>query len=164
MYIPPPDANSPEAARSTKQERTSQAEIAAPLGLQVIWSVFADKFCRNDSRRSIFFGGFEVQTFQAAEKQNKSGSFVKYKQAATIKIGVFCVVFFFNVKGFKNPKKKFSKKFHSRVPSKRVAMVSRKVFCGARRPFITGIFHPAAGSANSLAEGSHHPRGTAGRF
>lgn len=26
-----------------------------------------------------------------------------------------------------------------RVPSKRVAMVSRKVFCGARRPFITGI-------------------------
>lgn len=34
----------------------------------------------------------------------------------------------------------FSKKFHSRVPSKRVAMVSRKVFCGARRPFITGIF------------------------
>lgn len=28
---------------------------------------------------------------------------------------------------------------HSRVPSKRVAMVSRKVFCGAIRPLITGI-------------------------
>ena len=26
-----------------------------------------------------------------------------------------------------------------RVPSKRVAMVSRKVFCGARSPFITGM-------------------------
>lgn len=28
---------------------------------------------------------------------------------------------------------------HLRVPSKRVAMVSRKVFCGASRPLITGI-------------------------
>lgn len=28
---------------------------------------------------------------------------------------------------------------YSRVPSKRVAIVSRKVFWGARRPFITGI-------------------------
>lgn len=28
---------------------------------------------------------------------------------------------------------------HSRVPSKRVAMVSKKVFCGAIRPRITGI-------------------------
>lgn len=28
-----------------------------------------------------------------------------------------------------------------RVPSKWFAMVSRKVFCGARRPFITGILH-----------------------
>lgn len=35
---------------------------------------------------------------------------------------------------------KFSEKLHLRVPSKRVAMASRKVFCGARRPFITGIF------------------------
>lgn len=26
-----------------------------------------------------------------------------------------------------------------RVPSKRVAIVSKKVFCGARRPFLTGI-------------------------
>lgn len=28
---------------------------------------------------------------------------------------------------------------HSRVPSKRVAMVSRKVFCGASNPFMTGM-------------------------
>lgn len=28
---------------------------------------------------------------------------------------------------------------YSRVPSKRVAMVSRKVFCGASSPLITGI-------------------------
>lgn len=30
-------------------------------------------------------------------------------------------------------------RLYLRVPSKRVAMASRKVFCGARRPFITGI-------------------------
>lgn len=29
-----------------------------------------------------------------------------------------------------------------RVPSKRVAMVSRKVFCGASNPFITGMVPP----------------------
>lgn len=39
-----------------------------------------------------------------------------------------------------------------RVPSKRVAMVSRKVFCGARRPFITGIL-TQVWDGQQLAEG-----------
>lgn len=51
---------------------------------------------------------------------------------------------------------KFSEKFHLRVPSKRVAMASRKVFCGARRPFITGIF-PPMWDRQQLAEGHTIP-------
>lgn len=39
------------------------------------------------------------------------------------------------------------------MPSKRVAMVSRKVFCGARRPLITGILGLAPGLLH------HRPRG-----
>ena len=34
---------------------------------------------------------------------------------------------------------------YSRVPSKRVAMVSRKVFCGANSPLRPGILAPVAG-------------------
>lgn len=48
------------------------------------------------------------------------------------------------------------KKFYSRVPSKRVAMASRKVFCGARRPFITGIFTRVR-DRQQLAEGHTIP-------
>lgn len=51
---------------------------------------------------------------------------------------------------------KFSKKLHLRVPSKRVAMASRKVFCGARRPFITGIF-TLMWDSQLLAEGHTIP-------
>lgn len=51
---------------------------------------------------------------------------------------------------------KFSKKLHLRVPSKRVAMASRKVFCGARRPFITGIF-TLIWDSQLLAEGHTIP-------
>lgn len=43
-----------------------------------------------------------------------------------------------------------------RVPSKRVAMVSRKVFCGARRPFITGIV-TRVWDGQQLAEGHTIP-------
>lgn len=47
-------------------------------------------------------------------------------------------------------------KFYSRVPSKRVAMASRKVFCGARRPFITGIV-TLVWDRQQLAEGHTIP-------
>lgn len=57
----------------------------------------------------------------------------------------------------------FSKKFHSRVPSKRVAMVSRKVFCGARRPFITGIF-TLMRDRQQLAEGHTIPEAQRAAF
>ena len=39
-----------------------------------------------------------------------------------------------------------------RVPSKRVAMVSRKVFCGARSPFLAGIL------LDDLGSGIRNPR------
>lgn len=42
------------------------------------------------------------------------------------------------------------------MPSKRVAMASRKVFCGARRPFITGIF-TLMRDRQQLAEGHTIP-------
>lgn len=50
----------------------------------------------------------------------------------------------------------------SRVPSKRVAMVSRKVFCGARSPRMAGILGgrgrpPHASGARGLSAGGGRP-------
>lgn len=57
-----------------------------------------------------------------------------------------------------------------RVPSKRVAMVSRKVFWGANNPFITGIFparcevpHQSLSTRVVREESAEGARGKAGR-
>lgn len=49
---------------------------------------------------------------------------------------------------------------HSRVPSKRVAIVSRKVFCGASNPFMTGMAR--GGSWRRGAEGGQLGRAPGG--
>lgn len=82
----------------------------------------------------------------------KSGLFIKYKQAAPNKTSGGFPHKSDRLKG----EKKFWKKFYSRVPSKRVAMASRKVFCGARRPFITGIVS-LVWDRQQLAEGHTIP-------
>lgn len=60
----------------------------------------------------------------------------------TLERGYLCVPIMgtiFHEMGHKRKMYMYQSSIYLRVPSKRVAIVSRKVFCGARRPFLTGI-------------------------